>query len=72
MPNFEYKIGEIFGEISNKLQSGYSLRDVIDKVDELRFWVTKKSMNLVACTKTKSRIWAMLAVMVVSTTRLDP
>ena len=37
-PNtIEYKIGEIFGEIKNKLQSGYSLRGVIDLVDELRF-----------------------------------
>jgi len=33
----EYKIGEIFKEIKNKLQSGYSLREVINKVDELRF-----------------------------------
>ena len=33
----EYKIGEVFGEIKNRLQSGYSLRDVIDLVDELRF-----------------------------------
>ena len=37
-PNtIEYKIGEIFGEIKNKIQSGYNLRDVIDLVDELRF-----------------------------------
>ncbi len=37
-PNtIEYKIGEIFGEIKNKIQSGYSLRDVIDHIDELRF-----------------------------------
>ena len=37
-PNtIEYKIGEIFSEIQNKLQSGYTLRDVIDRVDELRF-----------------------------------
>ena len=37
-PNtIEYKIGEIFGEIKNKFQSGYNLRDVIDLVDELRF-----------------------------------
>lgn len=35
--SLEYKIGEIFSEIKNKLQSGYSLREVIDKVDELRF-----------------------------------
>ena len=33
----EYKIGEIFGEIKNKNQSGYSLRDALEKVDELRF-----------------------------------
>jgi len=33
----EYKIGEIFSELKNKLQSGYSLREVINKVDELRF-----------------------------------
>ena len=32
-----YKIGEIFSELRNKLQSGYALRDVINKVDELRF-----------------------------------
>jgi type I restriction enzyme M protein len=37
-PNtIEYKIGEIFGEIKNKIQSGYSLRDCLEKVDELRF-----------------------------------
>ncbi|MGK7956604.1 MAG: N-6 DNA methylase [Crocosphaera sp.] len=33
----EYKIGEIFGEIKNKFQSGYSLRDAIDYVDQLSF-----------------------------------
>ncbi len=33
----EYKIGEIFSEIRNKVQSGYNLRGVIDLVDELRF-----------------------------------
>jgi len=33
----EYKIGEIFSELKNKLQDGYSLREVINKVDELRF-----------------------------------
>jgi len=37
-PNtIEYKIGEIFGEIKNRIQSGYSLREVIDHIDELRF-----------------------------------
>lgn len=33
----EYKIGEIFSEIQNKLRSGYALRDVLNYVDELRF-----------------------------------
>ena len=32
----EYKIGEIFGEIKNKIRSGYTLRDIIDHIDELR------------------------------------
>lgn len=37
-PNtIEYKIGQIFGEIKNKIRSGYTLRDIIDHVDELRF-----------------------------------
>jgi type I restriction enzyme M protein len=37
-PNtIEYKIGEVFSEIKNKVQSGYNLRDVIEHVDELRF-----------------------------------
>jgi type I restriction enzyme M protein len=36
-PNtIEYKIGEIFGEIKNKIQSGYNLREIIDHIDELR------------------------------------
>ncbi|NGX51908.1 MAG: putative type I restriction enzymeP M protein [Candidatus Anoxychlamydiales bacterium] len=33
----EYKIGEIFGEIKNRIQSGYTLRDIIDHIDELSF-----------------------------------
>jgi len=33
----EYKIGEIFSEISNRIQSGYNLREVIDHIDELAF-----------------------------------
>src|SRR5664279_4493613 len=37
-PNtIEYKIGEIFGEIKNKIQSGYNLREIIDHIDELHF-----------------------------------
>ena len=33
----EYKIGQIFGEIKNKIQSGYNLREIIEQVDALRF-----------------------------------
>lgn len=33
----EYKIGQIFGEITNKLQSGYNLREIIELVDQLKF-----------------------------------
>jgi type I restriction enzyme M protein len=33
----EYKIGEIFGEIKNRISSGYNMREVIEHVDELRF-----------------------------------
>lgn len=33
----EYKIGEIFNELKNKVQSGYNLREVINLVNELRF-----------------------------------
>jgi len=37
-PNtLEYKVGEIFGEIKNKIHSGYNLREIIDHIDELRF-----------------------------------
>ena len=35
--SIEYKIGEIFSELKNRIQSGYALRDVLNHVDELRF-----------------------------------
>src|SRR5205814_443750 len=34
-PNtIEYKIGQIFGEIKNKIQTGSNLREIIDNIDE--------------------------------------
>jgi len=33
----EYKIGEIFNELKNKIQSGYNLREIINLIDQLRF-----------------------------------
>lgn len=35
--SLEYKVGEIFSELKNKIQSGYNLREVINRIDELRF-----------------------------------
>jgi type I restriction enzyme M protein len=46
-PNtIEYKIGEIFGEINNKFTSGYSLRDALEHIDELRFRSQKEKHEL--------------------------
>lgn len=33
----EYKVGEIFSELKNRVQSGYNLREVINLIDLLRF-----------------------------------
>ena len=33
----EYKIGEIFDEVRNRMSSGYNLRDIIDQLDRLQF-----------------------------------
>jgi len=42
----EYKIGEIFGEIKNKIQSGYNLREILDLVDTLRFGSSEERHEL--------------------------
>ena len=44
--SINYKIGEIFSELRNKLQSGYSLRDVINKVNDLKFRSNKEKLEL--------------------------
>ena len=41
-----YKIGAIFGEIKNKVQSGYALRDILEQVDKLRFRSQKEKHEL--------------------------
>lgn len=33
----EYKIGEIFSELRNKINSGYNMREIINKIDTLHF-----------------------------------
>ncbi|MBA4147710.1 MAG: N-6 DNA methylase [Verrucomicrobia bacterium] len=46
-PNtIEYKIGEIFGELKNRIQSGYNLREIIEHIDELRFQSQKEKHEL--------------------------
>ncbi len=42
----EYKIGQIFGEIKNKITSGYNLREIIDQIDALRFRSQKEKYEL--------------------------
>jgi len=42
----EYKIGQIFGEIKNRFQSGYSLRDALELVDQLHFRSQKEKHEL--------------------------
>ena len=38
--------GEIFGEIKNRISSGYNLREIIDHIDELRFRSQKEKHEL--------------------------
>jgi len=46
-PNtIEYKIGEIFGEITNRFRSGYSLRDALELMDQLQFRSQKEKHEL--------------------------
>jgi len=42
----EYKIGEIFSELKNKIQSGYTLREILDIIDELHFRSQKEKHEL--------------------------
>jgi type I restriction enzyme M protein len=42
----EYKIGEIFSELKNKIQSGYNLREILEYADALPFRSTKNKHEL--------------------------
>jgi len=42
----EYKIGEIFSELKNKIQSGYTLREILDIVDTMHFRSQKEKHEL--------------------------
>ncbi len=68
-PNtIEYKIGEIFGEIKNKIHSGYNLREIIDHIDELRFRSQKEKHELSHLYEAKIRTWATLGATAASIT----
>ena len=44
--SIEYKIGEIFSELNNKIKSGYNLREIIEMIDELPFGSSKDKHEL--------------------------
>ena len=55
-PNtIEYKIGEIFAEIKNRISSGYNMREVIDHIDELRFRSQAEKHELSALYEAKNK-----------------
>lgn len=51
--SIEYKIGEIFSELSNKVKSGYNLREIIEMTDELPFGSSKDKHELSHLYETK-------------------
>ncbi len=42
----QYKIGEIFSELKNRIQSGYNIREVIDLIDQLSFGSHKEKHEM--------------------------
>ncbi|GAA4815555.1 DNA methyltransferase [Marinicella pacifica] len=49
----EYKIGEIFSELKNKIQSGYNLREILEYADALPFRSSKDKHELSHLYETK-------------------
>ena len=49
----EYKVGEIFSELRNKIQSGYVLREVLDIINGMRFRSQKEKHELSHLYETK-------------------
>jgi len=49
----EYKIGEVFSELNNKIQSGYNLREIIELADGLPFRTDKDKHELSHLYETK-------------------
>lgn len=51
--SIEYKIGEIFSELNNKIKSGYNLREIVEMTDELPFGSSKDKHELSHLYETK-------------------
>ncbi len=49
----EYKIGEIFSELKNRIQSGYNLREILEYIDDLEFRTQKEKHELSHLYETK-------------------
>lgn len=49
----EYKIGEIFSELKNKIQSGYNLREILEYADQLEFALSQAKHELSDLYETK-------------------
>jgi type I restriction enzyme M protein len=49
----QYKIGEIFSELKNKIQSGYNLREIVELADDLPFLSTNDKHELSSLYETK-------------------
>jgi hypothetical protein len=72
VPNtIEYKNGEIFGEIINRIQSSYNLREIIDHIDAPRFGSQSKSTKWEFSTKRKSNACGTPVETVANTTPCD-
>uniref|UniRef100_Q3ASF2 site-specific DNA-methyltransferase (adenine-specific) n=1 Tax=Chlorobium chlorochromatii (strain CaD3) TaxID=340177 RepID=Q3ASF2_CHLCH len=51
--SIEYKIGEIYSELKNKVKSGYNLREIIEMIDTLPFGTSKDKHELSHLYETK-------------------
>jgi len=51
--SIKYKIGEIFSELKNRIQSGYNLREILEHIDELEFRTQKEKHELSHLYETK-------------------
>ena len=51
--SIKYKIGEIFSELKNKIQSGYNLREILELADKLEFRLSDEQHELSTLYETK-------------------